>query len=103
VSQRQRILRALPATVCELAALEETTVRLINAQLCRLRSEGLAVRTKSRGMRYGKRGPCPAFWMPASADVFFRIRANFKKETRDGREEEKAQTTETALLITGQP
>ena len=57
-----RILHALPATVCELAAIEETTVRAINAILCYLRGRGLVRRTDKRGERQESRGRYPHLW-----------------------------------------
>ena len=64
-TRQARILEALPATVCELSALESVSVRLINADLCWLRAKGLAKRTNLRGMRYEQRGPRPAIWVSA--------------------------------------
>jgi len=57
-----RILNALPATVCELAAIEKITVKNANAVLCNLRKQFLATRTDRRGQRYNQRGPRPAMW-----------------------------------------
>ena len=59
MSRAARILHALPATVCELAAIEETTVRNINADLCYLRDLKLVRRTDRRGERYENRGRFP--------------------------------------------
>ena len=62
MSKTGRIRNALPATVCELAALEQTTVRDVNAILCNLRQQGLARITNRHGVRYSKFGPAPKIW-----------------------------------------
>lgn len=73
MSRTQRILHSLPATVCELAALEETTVKQINAHLYNLRCRGMVERTEVRGMRYGKRGPKPSMWR-LTLDTLFKVK-----------------------------
>ena len=57
-----RILKSLPATVCELAAIEGVDVRTMNSRLCYLRGRGKVKRTNLQGTRYGLRGPKPALW-----------------------------------------
>lgn len=62
MTRTQRVMRALPATVCELAALEDVSVKRINALLCHLRNGGNVRRTDRRGFRYGRRGRAPSIW-----------------------------------------
>lgn len=58
-----RVLKGLPATATELAALEGTTVKIIHATLCYLRGQGLCYKTDRAGHREpGMRGPKPRFW-----------------------------------------
>lgn len=62
MTRTKRILNALPATVCEIAAIEKITVKNANAVLCNLRKQFLATRTDRHGQRYSQRGPKPALW-----------------------------------------
>lgn len=57
-----RVLLALPATVSELAALEDRSVRQMNSILCYLRNRGMVRITDKYGMRYQIRGPLPRLW-----------------------------------------
>ena len=63
MNKSTRVLHSLPATVTELAALEGTTVRRMNAMLCWLRGLGLVRRTDRRGDKQPGRGPWPHLWV----------------------------------------
>lgn len=77
MTREQRILDSLPATVCELAALESATVRQINAHLYNLKCSGMVERTGLTGMRYGKRGRKPSLWR-LTIDGVFKVKAGWQ-------------------------
>ena len=62
MARTDRILKALPATATELAAIEQTSVKNIHATLCYLRGLGLAHKTDRHGERHQVRGPRPFLW-----------------------------------------
>ena len=64
MARPQRILAALPATSTELAAIESSTVRRINADLQEMKQRGLCRRTDRRVQPSEKRrGRWPALWV----------------------------------------
>ena len=63
MTRTQFILKNLPATLGELAALCETDKHSINGILNWLSLKGRVKRSNRYGMRDGVRGPRPALWV----------------------------------------
>ena len=62
MSLRQDVLKALPATASEIAALTGSTVRVVNATLCHWKEMGKVRLTDRYGERIGRRGKLPRVW-----------------------------------------
>jgi len=62
MTRYERILNLLPATSCEIAAIEGISVRLAIGHLYLLKKKGLAHNTYRRGQKYMEKGPAPTIW-----------------------------------------
>ena len=63
MKKTQRVIKLLPATLDELAALMQSDKHVINATLNNLRLTGRVKRSDRYGMRAYKTGRKPALWV----------------------------------------